>query len=388
MFASVQSVSVKKMIIGATVFTSALFLSGCTLFDNNKIDENGLTIVKIGVISPLSGDAASYGEQMSKILETHINVVNEKAKAKKYKFELVQEDGKCTGSTAVSAYQKLKDIDGVQFMIAGFCSSESLAIAPLTKYGDVLALSPSSSNPDIEGASPYLYSLSYSDEVTGATLAELMGKYKKVAIITEQIDYSIGIKNVFEREMVQNGNTKIVANEIFPTGATDVRNLLEKIKQSNPDAILLNPMGGTTAKTLTRQFAEITDWGDVDLYGGIAYIEEETLKIAPNVTNGMTVVDSPNLTNKDLLEIKANIEKEKGSLSSLGVFFTASSMDALNILSDAIIENGENVDAVKTALTSKKLNGYVGEIDFTNGNFAGIKGGVYTIINSKPVYQD
>jgi len=380
-------VSLKKIAVTAGIITSSIVFSGCNLLDNNNVDENGMTTVKIGVISPLTGDTAAYGEQMSKVLTTHIDTINENAKSSNYQFELVQEDGKCAGSSAVSAYQKLKDIDGVKFIIGGLCSSETLAIAPLTKSGDVLALSAGSSNPSIEGVSPYSYSLSYSDEVTGKTLAELMSKYERVAVITEQIDYSIGVKNVFEREIVKNGTTELVVSEIFPKGATDMRNLLQKVKASNPDAILLNPMGGTTAHTLIRQFAEIEELGSIDLFGGIAYMEEEALKIAPNVTNGMIVVDSPNLIDKELLALKKSIEEEKGTLSALGVFFTAASLDSLTLLSDLIIENGEDVKAVKTALTSKVLNGYVGEIDFRNSNFAGIKGGVYKIIDSKAVFQ-
>ncbi len=341
--------------------------------------------VKIGVIAPLSGDAAAYGQETQKILNHRIREINAEAGTK---FELVYEDGKCSGSDAVSAFQKLTDIDGVKIMLAGGCSSETLGIAPLTKDGKALAVSFLSSNPTIEGASPYVLTLSYTDQVIGETLANVMSSSTKVAIISEQNDYNIGIKTVWEKKIAEYSNVKVVANEIFPKGASDFRNLLAKIRKANPDAILLNPNVGVTAESLLKQLAEVKDWKGYKIYSQIAYLGDNTRTSVGDFANGMIVVDAPNLTDPVFLAYKADIEATDGAIPSLGNYYTAAAIDDLTIVTSLIRELGNDQKAVRDALSTRTFTGYLGTIAFNGHSFKqGSKGGVYHIENGKAVFQ-
>lgn len=345
--------------------------------------------VKIGVIAPMSGDAGAYGEQEQRVLNYQLEKINQKNQAKGKKFELVYEDGKCAGNDSVSAFQKLKDIDGVKFVIGGFCSSETLAIAPLAESSKVLALSAASSNPSIDGASPFVFSLSYSDNLVGQTLAKEMSAYNKVAIITEQNDYNIGVQKVWLDSLKQYPNVEVVANEVFTKGATDFRSVLEKIKNAKPEAILLNPNVGITAQNLVRQFAEITDWAPYKLFGAIAYLSPETIKAAPAITEGMLIVDAPNLANPELLSTKKDIEDAKGSLSDLGAYYTASFLDDINILTDLIAELGNNSQAVRDAIATRDFKGFISDnMNFKNSSFVNVsEGGIYIIKDGKAEFQ-
>lgn len=342
-------------------------------------------VVKIGVIAPLSGDAAAYGVEAQKILNHRLAEINQEEGAK---FQLVWEDGKCTGNDAVSAFQKLTDVDGVKIMIAGFCSSETLGIAPLTKDGKALAVSLGSSNPALEGASPYVFTLSYSDQVVGETLAVEMSTSSTVAIITEQNDYNIGVKNVWEKKIAEYPNVKIVANEIFPKGGSDFRNLLAKIRKENPQAILLNPNPGVTADNLLKQLAEIKDWKGYKTYTQFAYLADTTRAAVGDFANGMVIVDAPNLTDPAFLAHKAEIEETEGPLPSLGNYYTASAIDDLSILASLVRELGNDQKAVRDALATRTFKGYLGDISFDGHSFKqGSRGGVYIVENGKAVYQ-
>jgi len=358
-------------------------LAGCG--NTTEVKEE---VIKIGTISPLSGDAAAYGEQVLRVFDEALATANEKAAEKNIKFELVHEDGKCTGSDAVSAYQKLKDIDGVKFIIGGFCSSETLALAPLSQNGEVLLTSVASSNPEIEGASPYVYTFSYSDSVVGETIANEISKgNKRIAIITEQNDYNIGVRDTFLKALEGKEGVEIVANETFPKGGSDFRVTLEKIKNANPDAVLLNPNAGITAQNLLKQLAEMQGWEEVKLYGQVAFMPEEVLALAPEMAEGMIIVDSPSITNEDLLALKEKIETEKGSLENLGNYYTASTLDTVNILTDLLVEKGEDVNAVRDALKEGTFDGYIGEIHFGDKHFPGVDGGVYVVKNGKAEFR-
>ena len=355
---------------------------GISLFLNSN--NTASSTVKIGVIAPLSGDAAAYGQEAQKVLNYRLAEINAE---KGTKFELVYEDGKCTGSDAVNAFQKLTDIDGVKLIIGGLCSSETLGIVPLTKDGKALAVSPWSSNPAIEGASPYLFSTSYSDNAIGDTIANEMSKFSKVAIITEQNDYNVGVKNVWEKKIAEYPNAKVVSNEVFSKGASDFRSLLLKVKKTNPEAILLNPNAGTTAKNLLKQLAEMKDWKGYKMYSQIAYLADNTRTSVGNFANGMIIVDAPNLTDQKFLDYKAKIEKAEGAIPTLGNYYTASAIDTLNIVTSLVRELGNDQKAVRDAINTRTFKGgYLGDIYFGGHSFKqGSLGAVYVVENGKAV---
>lgn len=390
MFKSMNTVT--KIIIGIVVV--ALVVWGIVSSVNNNATQPAANtnapakIVKLGVIAPLSGDAAAYGEQAQRVLDYQLAKVNEKYKKDNIQFQLVYEDGKCAGNDSVSAFQKLTDIDGVKFILGGFCSSETLAIVPLTKDGSVLATSAGSSNPQLNKASDYVFSFSYSDSLTGEKLAEEMSQFTKVAIITEQNDYNIGVEKAWLDSLKKYPNVTVVASEKFAKGGTDFRNVLEKVKKAQPEAILLNPNAGTTAQNLIKQLAEIKDWNNYKLFGAIAYMTNSTLSLAPEKVEGMVIVDAPLITNKDFAAVKSTIESTKGTLSDLGDYYTASTIDDLNVVTSLIAELGEDPLAVRKALVSRDFSGFIGDsFNFKNSSFATVGAAVYVIKDNKPEFK-
>jgi branched-chain amino acid transport system substrate-binding protein len=386
----------KKQYLRSVFFFVALSLLATGCFGKKvqeaKIDKQAvgskMETIKIGVIAPMSGDAAAYGEQTQRVLSYQLEKINQKNQTKGKKFELIYEDGKCDGGNAVSAFQKLKNIDNVSFVIGGVCSSETLAIAPLAKPNNVLVLSSLSSNPSIDGASPFVFSFSYNDNVVGQTLAKEMSRYNKIAIITEQNEYNIGVQKVVLENLKQYSNVQVVADEVFPKGATDIRSVLEKIKKAKPDAILLNPNAGITAETLIRQFSEITDWAPYKLFSQLAYMPTDVIKTAPAVLEGMTIVDSPNLTSSEMLAVKKDIEDKKGTLNDFGIYYTAAFLDNINILTDLIVELGDDPQTVRDAIATRDFKGFISDkIYFKNSSFTTVSGGIYIIKDGKPEFQ-
>ncbi|MCX6785177.1 MAG: ABC transporter substrate-binding protein [Candidatus Komeilibacteria bacterium] len=329
-----------------------------------------------------------YGQEIQKVTDYYLSEINQRAAALGKKFEVIYEDGKCTGNDSVSAFHKLVDVDGIKFILGGSCSSETLGIAPLTKDSNkVLVISALSSNPVINGLSPFTYSFSYSDDTSGKIIAKQMSAYKKVAIISEQNDFNIGIKKVWEDALKQYPGAQVVANEIFPKGASDFRVILEKVKKAQPEAIFLNPNPGVTAQNLIKQLAEIKDWTNYKLYSHYSYLAEDTLKVAPTVVEGMIIIDAPKLTDPGFLSLKQQIEATKGTVADLGDYYTASTMDVMNVVTSLITELGENPQAVRDALATRTFQGYIGSIHFGNNNFPDIAAAVYKVINGKPELQ-
>ncbi|MCX6785022.1 MAG: ABC transporter substrate-binding protein [Candidatus Komeilibacteria bacterium] len=383
----------KKLLLVPLLVALVFVLTGCGKNKEEAKQEQtnqpqNLQTIKLGVIAPLSGDAGVYGQEVQKVLDYDLPEINSKAATLGKKFELVYEDGKCAGPEAVTAFHKLVDVDGIKFIIGGMCSSETLAVAPLTKDStSVLTTAVMSSNPAINGISPFSFTFSANDDDIGKMLAKLMSGYKKIAIITEQNDYNIGVKKVWEKALDQYPEVKIVASETVPKGASDFRTVLGKIKKTQPEAIFLNPNGGVTAKILVKQMDEMGGWQGIKLYSSISYIGEDTLSAAPSITDGMTIVDAPKLTSPEFLSLKQKIETTPGSLSDIGDFGVAVATDNLTTVTNLILELGENPQVVRDALAARTFQGYVGKIYFGNNSFPDIAPAIFIVKDGKPVLQ-
>ena len=105
---------------------SVIFLAAMLMGCNTQTPDS----IKIGVIAPMSGPAGFFGEEVQAIV-AHLQTEFPE------NVEVIIEDGKCSGGDAVTAFNKLTDIDGVDAIFGGICSPESLAIAPLTAQKEI-----------------------------------------------------------------------------------------------------------------------------------------------------------------------------------------------------------------------------------------------------------
>ncbi len=368
--------SIYKKTVG--MLTLAALLSGCS--SAPAVEKEAKTPLKVGVLAPFSGDAASYGEEIQIVLTQTAAQLN----TTETQVELVYEDSKCTGQDAVTAYQKLIDIDGVDVILGGTCSSESLAIAPLLETNNMVALSAASSNPNIEGASPNLFTLAYNDYITADGMTEQAEKFTKVAIITEQNDYNIGIQKILETNL----GKSVVSNEVFEKGATDMRNIIQKALSQKPEALILNPNVGTTAQVLLRQLAEFeSELEGVQLISQIAYMSAEARQDASSLSEGMMIIDAPSIQSEEMNQLKKSLS---APTNYLGDFMTATSHDALINLVRAYNDSYSNGTTLRQELTENPLQGIVaGGKSFEDKNFLqGIKTGLYIVQEEEAVYQD
>jgi branched-chain amino acid transport system substrate-binding protein len=378
----------KKIFIG---LVSLFILTACSgsdykasVLDAEKAGK--AEVIKIGIVAPFSGDASAFGEDMRKIFDYELSKINEKAARDGKKFQLVYEDGKCSGADSVSAFQKLTDVDGIKLIIGGTCSSETLAMAPLAQAKSVLLLSAASSNPDIEKEGEYVFSLSYKDSLVGEGIAKELGKYGKVAIISEQNDYNVGIKKVVLDNLDK--NVKVAADETFTKGGNDFRGILEKVAKTKPEALFLNPNVGTTANNLLKQLSEIPSLKDTKLISQVGYLADESRSSATKSAEGMIIIDSPKMTDPEFLKKFDEIVSAKGGINTIGYYFTASTLDDLDIVSTLALEYGDNAAKIKDALRSRTFEGYLGTIHFGQDNFVqNVPVGIYIVKNGKAVYQ-
>ncbi|MCK4918322.1 MAG: ABC transporter substrate-binding protein [Candidatus Pacebacteria bacterium] len=188
--------------------------------------------IKIGVILPLTGDAASYGQTAQRGVELAVEKIkNEDG----IDVEVIFEDSQIDPAKAVSSLQKLINLDNIDYVL-GFSSGETLAMCPISNLNEVILMTIGTS-PEITGCGDYTFRDSPSDIYQGIVLAEKVSdnNYENIALIYINNDYGVGLKTEFEKNFEGN----ILLTESFGLGETDFRTQLTKIKTAEPEAIVL-----------------------------------------------------------------------------------------------------------------------------------------------------
>ena len=338
--------------------------------------------IKIGFIGPLTGDAAAYGEPVSNGIRLAEKQINASGGIAGRPVQVIYEDGKCDGPTAVSAAQKLINVDGVRFIIDGVCSGEVLATAPIIDKAKILAISPGATSPKISGVSKYIFRNAPSDAGRGVAIADMLaGSFKSAAVISEKTDYAQGISSTFISEL-QKKNVTLTANEMFSSDTTDFRSILTKIKQTKPDAILIDPQ---TPANLVRIAQQARALGITAQFFASEF-NDPTVTAGGSAVEGMLIAVAPGLSStsgkgKDFLDAyKAEFGKDASY-----PYYAGAAYDDMNLFASGITQNGNNSDKVRDYFL--KINGYTGSIGTysfdQNGDLAGISFVFQKIVGGK-----
>ncbi|MBT4697263.1 ABC transporter substrate-binding protein, partial [Candidatus Woesearchaeota archaeon] len=227
----------KNLLKIAVAVMICILLVGC----GNNVSGNVVASqkpIKIGYIGPLTGDAASLAVSSVRSIMMVEKEINSQGGINGRELQVIYEDGKCNGKDASLAAQKLININKVGFLIVG-CSPEVLSIAPITEAAKVVMISPMATNPKIKEAGDYTFRVVPSDAGQGKIGAKLMlaADLSNVAVIYPNMDWGVGLKDVFVEEFEKSG--KVVAAETFEMETKDVKTQLLKIKETKPDGIYM-----------------------------------------------------------------------------------------------------------------------------------------------------
>lgn len=337
--------------------------------DNQKQSiKNELTKVKIGFVAPMSGEAAPYGEFVVKAFKMAIEDYNNTHKD--LNIEVVYEDGKCDGKEAVSALNKLINIDKIKYVVGGLCSGETLAMAPIAEANQIILFSPGSGSPDITNAGYFIFRNFPSDDYTAKEVAKVSLKNgdNKIAIISENIDYPQALKKAFKNYYIAKGG-EISLDEAFNTGTTDFRTILTKAKAQNVTSIYLLPQTYKTASLLLRQMKE--QGFSPKIYASESTISQESLAYYDtsykNLLEGAIFTqpkfDENNPKSADLLnKIKEKYGTTDGPFPPI---YLATYYDSVYLLGEAIQNAGNNTEKVKDYLYGiKNWQGTIGDFSF------------------------
>ena len=214
--------------------------------------------VKIAVAGPMTGGAASYGEEMKKGAQMAADDINAAGGINGKKIELVFGDDSCEPKQAVAVASRLIEKDKVAAVVGHFCSSSTMPASDVYAEADMLMITPASTNPKVTDRKlPSIMRVCGRDDQQGFVAANYIVdklKAKRIAMVHDKDTYGQGIVDATKAQLGKRG-VKEVLYEGLTRGEKDFNALVTKIKSTNPDLIYF---GGLSAEagTLLRQIRE------------------------------------------------------------------------------------------------------------------------------------
>ncbi len=356
-----------SIIIAVILVVTVIFVA------NGGVDgANNSDTIKIGFIGALSGADPSYGEAMKGGVEIAVEEINAEGGIGGKKVEVIYEDGKCIDSkSALSAFQKLNDIDHVKAIIGGGCSNEVSSISKLVDENRIFLISSGASSPDISGSSRYIFRNSSNDTEMSRQLANQINKdgFRDIAIISDNSDFSSGFRKSFINEFDKIGGV-VSGDIIVQANQSDYRSDIAKLKASNPKAIFINPAVPKTAGIIVKQIQEAGLTSKIYL----TYMATPAFfNIAGDSADGATVIDLPKISGNLANNILTKFEAKYGH-KTVYEYNTVAAYDAMMVIKESISKVGYDSDKLSNYVSTHSFSGGLGNFSFNNqGDVSGMK---------------
>lgn len=251
-----------------------------------------LADILIATAGPMTGQYASFGEQMRRGAEMAVADINAAGGVLGQQLQLAVGDDACDPKQAVAVANKFAS-DGVVFVAGHFCSGSSIPASQVYTEEGLLQISPASTNPKLtdEGGDNVFRVCGRDDQqgiVAGNFLADNYAD-KKIAILHDKTAYGKGLADETKKQLNSRGITEAMY-EAYTAGEKDYSALVSKMKS---EAIDVFYVGGyhTEAGLMVRQARE-QGYG-VQLVSGDALVTEEFWKITGDAGEGTLMTFSP-----------------------------------------------------------------------------------------------
>jgi branched-chain amino acid transport system substrate-binding protein len=318
-------------------------------------------VIKVGFSGALSGDQAVWGQADKNGLEMTIDEINKAGGILGKQLKLVAYDDKGDQLEAVNVAKRLINEDKVVCIIGTNSSGRNIAMAPVCEEGKVPIISTFGTNPRVTQPEAgktmkYTFRVCFIDSYTGDVTANFAWndlKAKKAAVLYEiSSDYSTGVRDYFEKAWKALGG-ELVADEAFKTGDVDFRAQLTKIKDANPDVIVMPYL----YKEVALSTKQARDLGiKATFIGGDGWPSTELLTMAADAVEGSYFINHADVDAPNVAEYRKAYEAKYNKTIEINAIM---SHDAMLMLK-AAIEKAGKADPVAVRDALENLQGVQG----------------------------
>ncbi len=338
--------------------------------------------IKLGVAGAHSGDLASYGLPTVNAATLVVEKVNAAGGINGKKVELLIEDDVCKPEVATNTATKLVS-GGVDVVLGHICSGATKAALPIYKNANILVMSPSATSPELtqSGEYPNFYRTIAPDDAQAKLDVEFVLNnlnYKKIAIVHDKGDYGKGFAEFAKSFIEKIGKGEVVLYEGVTPGAVDYSAIVQKIKRSKADIVIFGGYHPEASKVVSMMRKKRLKTEFISDDG----VKDQTfIKVGGKSAEGV-YASGPKDTTKNPLSIQAKEEHKKKYGTDPGAFFENAYSATLALLNAIEKADTTELEAVKKALHTEKVDTPIGSIYFAeNGDAIGVGFSIYQVQN-------
>lgn len=354
----------KKYLLASVAAVAGIAVSGAALAD-----------IVIATAGPMTGQYASFGEQMKAGAEQAVADINAAGGINGEKLVLEVGDDACDPKQAVAVANQMVG-KGVVFMAGHFCSGSSIPASAVYAEEGIVQISPASTNPKFtdERPGPGVYRVCGRDDQQGLTagtyLAEEFGD-KNIAVIHDKTAYGKGLADATKAVMNDLGKTETLY-EAYTAGEKDYTALVSKLKSEKIDVLYV---GGyhTEAGLIKRQ---MVDQGmDTLLISGDALVTDEYWSITGPAGEGTLMTFSPDPRKNPIAAPVVKALEDAGKTAEGYALYTYAAIQAF---ADAAKAAGNTeYEAVIAALDKGEFQTVLGKLSFDEKGDVSLPGYVW-----------
>jgi branched-chain amino acid transport system substrate-binding protein len=316
--------------------------------------------ISIAVAGPMTGSESAFGRQFRNGAEMAVADLNAAGGVLGKKLKLEVGDDACDAKQARSIAEKLAGL-GIPFVAGHFCSASSIPASEAYAEGNVLQITPASTNPLFTERKLWnVLRMCGRDDQQGVVAAQFLIKNfkdKNIAILNDKSTYGKGLADETKKALNKAGVQEKMF-ESYNKGDKDFTAIVSRLKRDNIDLVYV---GGYYQESglLVRQ---MRDQGlQTTLMGGDALNDKQFASVTGPAAAGTLFTFGPDPRNKPTAKAIVEEFKSKG-IDPEG--YTLYTYAAVQVWAQAATKAG-TTDATKVAETIK-----AGEWDTVLGKLA------------------
>jgi branched-chain amino acid transport system substrate-binding protein len=196
--------------------------------------------ILLGVSGPLTGPNAQYGAQWKKGFDLALDEINGKGGVKGRPLQYQFEDSQADPRQTVAIAQKFISDPKIVVELGDFSSTASMAASAIYQRAGLVQFGFTNSHPKFTKGGDFIWSSSVSQADEQPRLAKYAAElgFKKLAVLYLNTDWGRTSETLFAGATKSLGG-EVVASEGYQPDEKDFRSTLVRVRDSNPDAIVL-----------------------------------------------------------------------------------------------------------------------------------------------------
>ncbi len=211
--------------------------------------------IKIGAVISQTGFAASYGQPAAQAVQMAVEDINKSGGINGRLVELSLEDDHTDPKQAVSAFQKLTSIDGVQGIVGGLFDFTTKPLFPLADESKVTLISPI--NLRIPGGfeltpNTFVMLPDFSLVIRQLKTYLAQSNSKKIAVVHFKSTFGQEIASTLSQVSQELARGPIVDEAYYQIGGNDFKTTILKLKAAGVDTVFLDMVDVDPVNFMTR----------------------------------------------------------------------------------------------------------------------------------------